>query len=61
MLEPDEELAEFVRNGDPDILSRNIEQFRCPGFCNNELGDFGMKAVSSILRIPIQCSDYLPK
>jgi len=61
MLEPDEELAEFVRNGDPDILSRNIEQVRCPGFFNNELGDFVMKAVSSILRIPIQCNDYLPK
>lgn len=53
MLEPDEELREFIRNGDSDILRRNIEEFRCPGFFNNELGDFVMKAVSSILRIPI--------
>ena len=53
MLEPDEELREFIRNGDSDILRRNIEEFRCPGFFNNELGDFVMIAVSSILRIPI--------
>ena len=53
MLEPDEKLREFIRNGDSDILRRNIEAFRCPGFFNNEVGDFVMKAASSILRIPI--------
>ena len=53
MLEPDEELREFIRNGDLDIVRRNIEAFRCPGFFNNEVGDFVMKATSSILRIPI--------
>lgn len=54
MLEPDEELREFIRNGDSYILRRNIEAFRCPGFFNNEVGDFVMKATSSILRIPIE-------
>ena len=53
MLEPDEELREFIRNGDLDIVRRNIEAFRCPGFFNNEVRDFVMKATSSILRIPI--------
>ena len=38
---------------DSDILRRNIEAFRCPGFFKNEVGDFVMKAASSILRIPI--------
>ena len=49
----DQELREFIRNGDSDTLRRNIEEFRCAGFFNNELGDFVMKATSSILRIPI--------
>lgn len=53
MLEPDEELGEFIGNGDSDTLRRNIDEFRCPGFFNNELGDFLMKTVSSILRMPI--------
>lgn len=53
MLEPDEELCEFIRTSNPDIFIRNIEEFRCLGFFSNELGDFVMKTVSSILRIPI--------
>ena len=53
MLEPCEELREFIRNGDSDILRRNIEAFRCPGFFTNEVGDFVVKAASSILRTPI--------
>ena len=44
MLEPDKELREFIRNSDSDILRRNIEALRCPGFFNNEVGDFVMKA-----------------
>ena len=53
MLKPDEELSEFIRSSDCINLARNTENFRCPGFYNNELGDFIMKVVSSILRIPI--------
>lgn len=53
MLEPDEELRGFIGTSNPEIFIRNIEDFRCPGFFNNELGDFVMKTVSSVLRIPI--------
>ena len=53
MLEPDEELTEFMRSTDCITLARNTEDFRSPGFYHNELGDFVMKVASSILRIPI--------
>ncbi|XP_068722408.1 uncharacterized protein [Montipora capricornis] len=52
ILEPDEELYEIIRSTDCITLARNIEDFRCPGFYNNELGDFVMKVASPILRIP---------
>jgi len=50
MLEPNEELRESFRNVDSDTLRRNSD---VQDFFNNELGDFVMKAVSSILKIPI--------
>lgn len=52
MLEPDGELREFIRKSNPEIFIRNIEEFRCLGFFNNELGDVVMNTVSSILRNP---------
>ena len=45
MLEPDEELREFMSTDNPDVFIKNVENFRCPGFFNNELGDFVMKTV----------------